>query len=233
MKFTLLILAGLSIVGFGLLGGRFYRHAIKPLPGAAVRLGKVWGKATDRYHTLRALNTFFYITGIFITLLGIFLLVTNQKPTLVDRTPPNPPDSVLSPIEVLRLVNHERKVRKLPELKEDTRLTLVAQQRADDMAARQYYAHLSPDGAYYYDLFPAQNIKVGYSCENLDIQFTVDESVYVQDWIESKDHRDCLLNKDVTSAGYAVVRFSNPTEPAIYIVVAVHTTSISKLKPKL
>lgn len=197
-----------------------------------MKFGKIWVSTINRFRTLRALNVFFYITGVAVTLLGIFLLVTNQKPAIVDRTPPSPPDSVLSVDEVLRLVNSERRANNLKELKEDTRLSLIAQQRADDMAARQYYAHQNPDGRYYYDLFPTQNIKADYSCENLDVEFTVDETVYIGDWLDSKDHRDCMLNKEVTSAGYAVVRFSKPHEPEIYIVVAIHTSSISKINPK-
>lgn len=68
---------------------------------------------------------------------------------------PDSPD----PNEVFALVNRERLSRGNPALVADEKLSRVARTRAQDMAKRQYYAHKSTDGTFYYDLFPAHDVK--------------------------------------------------------------------------
>lgn len=161
-------------------------------------------------------------------------VITKRQPVVTIQPAPTHPDGTLTADEILHLVNVERNAKQLRVLKEDKRLTHIAQTRANDMVNRQYYAHLNPDGKYYYDLFPEYRIKAKYSCENLDVQFTVDEQTYIHDWLTStRGHRECMLHKDVTSAGYAVIRFSKPSEYPVYIVVGIHTTPISTITPTL
>jgi uncharacterized protein YkwD len=216
------------------LGKRYDMKKLKNIPLTVVRMGKAWGQTTDRHIALRSLNTFFYITGMLVVLTGTtfgLLSLIPQKPTPAKVTQTEVPDTVLSASEILRLVNKERKANKLHELNEDTRLNAIAQQRLDDMVKNQYYAHVSPNGKYFYELLPEHMITAKYSCENLDIEFTLDERVYVNNWLNStRGHRECMLNSEVTSAGYAAGLFSVTSETKIYLVVAIHTTSISKIK---
>jgi uncharacterized protein YkwD len=236
MEVIALIGGGMAVLVGGMIGRRRYMRYLSGVPAALVRVGKSWGRTTDRHVALRSLNTFFYLTGMGVTLAGIVIGVAGL--VRVDTIPPVPAaqtiptDDALSAHELLRQVNQQRKNRKLKELNEDTRLNAVAQQRFDDMVQRQYYSHINPDGKYFYDLFPAQLIKADYSCENLDVEFTVDESRYVSDWLHStKGHKECMLNPNVTSAGYAVGLFSQTAGDRIYLVVGIHTSSISKLEP--
>ncbi len=48
--------------------------------------------------------------------------------------------------DMIRYVNHERNIRKLPILKESEELNKLAQFRADDMCSRLYFDHENPDG---------------------------------------------------------------------------------------
>lgn len=217
----------------GVLSKLLYGRLLKRIPSAAVRLGKAWGKTTDRFTVLRWLNTFFYLTGMAVILAGATLgLINLVKPAPI----PLPviyfqADDTLDARQLLDLVNKERKARNLKELNEDTRLSAIAQQRLEDMIQNQYYSHMSPSGSYFYDLFPSQLIKADYSCENLDVQFTVDEGKYVNDWLHSsKGHKECMLNSDATSAGYAVGLFNQDKNSRIYLVVGIHSSSISKIE---
>ncbi len=230
------IAVGMAIVVISYIARVTYLHFLKKIPGVAVGFGKAWGKTTDRFRILRAMNSFFYIIGMAVTLVGIvLLLVTPFKPDIVV-VPPSiligVEDEQLEVGKILSLVNDQRKQHNLPPLVENPRLTAIAQARADDMANNQYYAHQSPKGQYYYDLFPEHGFTSEYSCENLDVEFTTDETVYVNDWLESnKGHKECMLNKKATQAGYAVALFGGSKN--IYVVVAIHSTELKNLSPGL
>ncbi len=133
------------------------------------------------------------------------------------------------PNEIFKLVNRARQSQGLEALLANSELSIVAEERASDMAANNYYAHQSPGGKFYYDAFESKGFYTEYSCENLDLEFTKDPAVYVSDWLESSSHRDCLLNPAVAEAGYAVIQTKDSLvegslEPT-FIVVAIHSTT--------
>ncbi len=133
------------------------------------------------------------------------------------------------PNEIFKLVNRARQAEGLEPLTANSQLAVVAKERAKDMALNNYYAHESPDGKFYYDLFAENGLYAGYSCENLDLEFTDDATVYTKAWLESSNHRNCLLNPGVTEAGYAVIQtpqslYEGSLEPT-FIVVAIHSTT--------
>lgn len=132
-----------------------------------------------------------------------------------------------NPNEILRIINQVRINSGLQPLVGDEQLQDIAATRVKDMVSRQYYAHQNPDGKYYYDIFKDQNIPTDNSCENLDINFTVEALPYVKDWLNSNSgHRECLLNPNVTSAGYAVAKLSDVMngnkQSEAFMVVAIH-----------
>lgn len=236
MKFYIWVLIGLGVIAINYLLRISYSRYSRQITTRALRFRKRWGKTTRRYKGLRILNSFFYLLGVTVALTGIaYGIVTLAKPAVFvqDPTQTNTPyDNNLDASRILELVNETRESHGLNPLNEDTRLTQIAYARAEDMSKNDYYAHRSPTtGKYYYDLFPSWNIKADYSCENLDVEFTVDESQYVKDWYQStKGHKECMLNKNVTSAGYAAIPFGDQRTSTIYIVVAIHTTSLSTIK---
>ncbi len=78
---------------------------------------------------------------------------------------------------MLYLVNQIRKEKGLGELTIDTKLTQLAQWKADDMAKRDYFAHKDPDGQYADDRKSMFGITspVG---ENLAKDYSVDQAFY-------------------------------------------------------
>jgi uncharacterized protein YkwD len=148
--------------------------------------------------------------------------------TVTFKHTPDGPD----PNEVFTLANQSRETEGLPPLKANVLLTAVAESRAADMAKNHYYAHKDPSGHFYYDQFIHNKFSVAYSCENLDLEYGNDAITYVNDWLSSPfGHRQCLLNKEITDAGYAVTQIKDVdyggTNRTAYIVVAIYSTSPS------
>lgn len=112
--------------------------------------------------------------------------------------------AVVTSSELVELVNKERATKGLQPLKLNDKLVQAAQQKAQDMLAKEYFAHTSPSGVtpwYWFD-------KVGYNYvaagENLSKDFT--ESVYLHwAWMSSPSHRDNILNKNYQEIGIAVI----------------------------
>lgn len=160
--------------------------------------------------------------------------ITEQAATMVASVDTNVQFEVLpdspDPNEVFKLVNQERVVEGQKPLIANAKLGEVAMARAKDMAARQYYAHKSPDGKYYYDLFPDYDVKTDYSCENLDIVFVPSAEEFIKEWVGSTAHHACLVNPVTTEAGFAVTKmmlleYGGQEVPA-YLVVGIHATSL-------
>lgn len=148
----------------------------------------------------------------------------HQPPALTFRTQANAPD----PNQIFALVNAERKQKGSPPLTPNAVLTQVAQKRAADMAANKYYGHKNASGKIFEDFIEQSAMRIDYGCENLDMQSTLYADTYVNDWLQSnKGHRECLLNPNVTQAGYAVtaIELNQPGGATFstYVVVAIHT----------
>lgn len=84
-------------------------------------------------------------------------------------------------------------------------LTAVAQAKANDMAAKGYFAHTSPEGHDPWYWFAQEGYNYSYAGENLAIDFT--DSVTVEDaWMASPEHRANLLNGRYTEVGIATAQ---------------------------
>jgi uncharacterized protein YkwD len=106
--------------------------------------------------------------------------------------------------EVFRLVNEERAVRNLDPLHRVSKLDIAADERAEDMATRDYFAHISPEG-----LTPGDQIlSVGYEAllcgENIASGYTTPREV-VQAWMASPAHRANILEPRYRDIGLAYV----------------------------
>lgn len=100
------------------------------------------------------------------------------------------------------LVNAERSARGLTPLDHSPRLDQIAQTHADDMSARNYFTHTSPEGrtpsdrardARYNFCFIAENIARGHP----------DQPAAMAAWMTSSDHRGNMLSRSATQYGIA------------------------------
>lgn len=102
---------------------------------------------------------------------------------------------------ILEAVNQERRLRNIPTLTPNSKLSNAAQFKAEDMITRNYFAHVDPDGNYIWPKIAAE----GYSPylqlgENLAIEFYNTESL-VAAWMNSPTHRANLLNEGFKDQG--------------------------------
>ncbi|WP_017599578.1 CAP domain-containing protein, partial [Nocardiopsis lucentensis] len=101
--------------------------------------------------------------------------------------------------QVVQLVNAERADAGCGPLRVDDQLTAAAQEHSEDMDARDYMAHVNPDGEgpgdralrHGYDSWGAENVAKGQ---------TSAEQV-MEAWMNSKDHRDNILNCGLVAIG--------------------------------
>lgn len=135
-------------------------------------------------------------------------------------TPPGPSADLTATIlagSVVKLTNEEREEHDLSLLTASPLLTRAAQMKADDMAEKSYYAHVSPDGTippYWLDAVGYRYQLMG---ENLVVDRTESEDV-VSAWMGSSMHRENLLNPAFTEIGIGVAYGTYKGEETIYVV---------------
>ncbi len=112
--------------------------------------------------------------------------------------------SNIAPEEIVRLTNLERKSQGLSEVHLDTKLSTAAMQKAADMVARDYWAHVSPIGTQPWYFVSNNGYAYKYAGENLARDFADPDSV-VKAWMNSPTHRENLLSSRYQDIGVAVI----------------------------
>jgi uncharacterized protein YkwD len=103
-------------------------------------------------------------------------------------------------------INNARAQNGMGALAADGCVTYVAQVRSNDMAARGYFAHESPDGSSAFSLLDANRVPHGWAGENLARNnYPADETVAVaiRDLMNSPPHRENILSGNYTALGVA------------------------------
>lgn len=107
-------------------------------------------------------------------------------------------------LALVNLTNQTRVAEGLAPLRENTTLEKAAQAKAQDILAKGYFAHQSPDGKTPWYWFLQAGYKYLYAGENLAIDF-VESTDVVQAWLASPGHRANIENKNYRDIGIAVV----------------------------
>jgi len=110
----------------------------------------------------------------------------------------------IAPEEIIRLTNIERQNKGLSPVALDSALSAAAAQKAADMFARDYWAHVSPVGAQPWFFITGAGYSYRYAGENLARDFSSPETV-IAAWMNSPSHRDNLLSDKYRDIGVAVV----------------------------
>ncbi len=111
--------------------------------------------------------------------------------------------SEVYPAVVATLTNNGRQAinaQKLKPLAYNPVLEAAALKKADDMIAKGYFAHNSPDGKQPWDWIREEGYEYVYAGENLAINFADSIDVY-QAWMNSPGHRANILNQHYTEVG--------------------------------
>lgn len=107
--------------------------------------------------------------------------------------------------QVVNLVNSERAAQGLTALQKDSRLTALAQQKAEDMAKNQYFSHTSPTYGSAFDMLKAAGYSYKTAGENIAMGQKSAASV-MDGWMHSSGHRANILHTsyEKIGVGYAV-----------------------------
>lgn len=107
--------------------------------------------------------------------------------------------------EVVTLTNRERAKQKRTSLVVNDRLQAMAEAKAADILAQQYFEHKSPDGRTVTDLAKEAGYEYVLVGENLALGNFASSAALVKGWMNSPGHRANILQKKFTEIGVATV----------------------------
>ncbi len=177
-------------------------------------------KSNDfRPYMLRAVGItaifFFILSALFATRLQAFILrSTNMIATVL-------------PAVLVDLTNNERTGRELGALKTNPKLVAAAEAKANDMVAKNYFAHDSPEGLSPWSWIMESGYEFAYAGENLAVNFD-DSSVVNTAWMNSPKHRANILNAKFTEVGIATAEGYYKGEPTTFVVQMFGTPAAPK-----
>ncbi len=125
--------------------------------------------------------------------------------------------SSISNETIVSLANSARVAGGLPELTTSSLLSKAAQNKANDMLAKQYFSHNTPDGATPWSFIKAVGYSYTTAGENLAIDFTDADSVQSA-WMNSPGHRANIMNKNFTQVGIGIVSGTFDNHPTTIVV---------------
>ncbi|MDU2063840.1 MAG: CAP domain-containing protein [Sporomusaceae bacterium] len=104
--------------------------------------------------------------------------------------------------QAVSLMNADRKANGLAPLAVDSRLTVLGENYAKDMIARNFFAHVNPEGQSPFDRMKAAGITYKAAGENLAINQTIAAAETA--FMNSSGHRANILNPNYTNIGIGV-----------------------------
>lgn len=133
---------------------------------------------------------------------------------------------------LLGSTNQQRLAGGLGALGMDSRLNAAAQAKANDMVAKNYWSHTSPDGRQPWDFIIAAGYSYNRAGENLAYGALTSEET-VQAWMNSPGHRANIMNAGFTQVGFGFANSANFQERGPQtVVVAMYATPYSVPAPK-
>jgi hypothetical protein len=163
-----------------------------------------------RPHFLHGKNTRRMVLTILFVELAVFILPTLfilQNDDFIAAVLPG----VLS-----ELTNDRRADASLNTLVSNPTLDLAAQRKAEDMAAKSYFAHTSPEGRTPWSWLSEVGYKFVYAGENLAVNFYDSEDV-TDAWMNSPGHRANILKDGYTEVGTGVAKGIYKGREAIFV----------------
>jgi uncharacterized protein YkwD len=125
---------------------------------------------------------------------------------------------------LVNLTNQNRAAANISELKVNQILEKAAQMKADDMAAKGYFAHNTPDGKTPWYWFEKAGYEYIYAGENLAVNF--EESANVETaWMNSPGHFLNIMNPKYTEIGIATSTGLYKGRTVIFVVQLFGTPS--------
>lgn len=106
--------------------------------------------------------------------------------------------------KLLELTNAERTKDGLTPLTYNDKLAKAAQEKANDMFAKNYWAHYGPGNETPWQFILSNGYDYEFAGENLAKNFLFSKGV-VEAWMKSPTHRENIMRKEYTEIGFAVM----------------------------
>jgi hypothetical protein len=145
------------------------------------------------------------------------------------------PAAAVGTTSLIALTNQQRASAGLPALKYNGSLSSSAYMKAQDMLAKNYWSHDSPDGLTAWTFISRVGYPYTTAGENLAKGFNTDSEV-INGWMNSPGHRANILNSAYRDVGIAIVvgELSGITTTLVvahYGATATKSASVSSPKP--
>ena len=137
----------------------------------------------------------------------------------------------ISPGALISLANGSRADAGLSGLSQNSLLTQAARNKANDMIAKDYWAHTSPSGKQPWDFVTEVGYNYTHTGENLGYGFSTSSGTH-NGWMNSSGHRANILNSNYKDIGIAVVNGSNYQGGENTLVVAMYGARYSPPAPE-
>ena len=105
--------------------------------------------------------------------------------------------------KIVVLTNTMRKDLNIAPLVENTKLTQAAMWKADDMAVKQYFSHIGPDGTKLSNWLKKAKYDYRFGGENLAVGFSTAENV-MSAWYKSPSHYKNIIDPDFKEIGVGI-----------------------------
>ena len=138
--------------------------------------------------------------------------------------------STVLPAVVVDLTNEERTDLAAAPLQRNSLLDQAAQQKAQHMAANEYFAHFAPDGTTPWSFFQASGYVYAHAGENLAIHFT-DSGEIVDAWMLSPAHRQNIVDPKFSEIGVGTARGMFEGHDTVYVVQLFGTPAVVMSAP--
>lgn len=113
-----------------------------------------------------------------------------------------------SPQGLLEETNKRRQAEGLASLSASPALQKAAQAKAEDMKARNYWSHTTPDGKEPWSFIEAANYSYRKAAENLAYGFDNSSST-LNGWMNNPGHRANVLDSDLKEVGFGIANVPN------------------------
>lgn len=107
--------------------------------------------------------------------------------------------------KILKAVNKERKAAGKNEVKLNDMLNETAQEKAEDMCKEKKLDHYSRHMGYFWNQFSEHGIGTIDSGENIALTYSYNTEQVMREWMNSKGHRENILNADYTDIGVGFI----------------------------
>jgi len=126
--------------------------------------------------------------------------------------------------------NIDRATNELQSLATSPILERAAQLKADDMAAKGYFAHQTPEGYSPWHWFEEAGYNFTYAGENLAVYFS-DSADVERAWMNSPTHRANILNSHFTEIGIATAKGMYQGRETVFVVQMFGRPAMAKPLP--